>query len=168
MDVPPNAWRLQVSAKARTDRAGVYDVVVRADEPAATGALRAEVVLRPRTADGTPVPPKHVTVEAEVSATDARMAPTELYFGGTRVGTTAESRVVVTAISGQEVRVERVEPAGAELEVLPTGGLNEYRVKQRVTRVGAVSNSVWFTVRTKTGVERLSLPVEAIGVEPAP
>lgn len=168
VDIPPNPWRLQVMVRPRADRAGVYNIHVRAADPAATGSLHTEVLLRPRTADGTPIPPKPIVVEAEVSATDARTAPTELYFGGARMGTVVESRVVVTAISGQEVRVERVEPSGPDLEVFPVDGVNEFRVKQRVMRVGAISNTVWFSVHTKTGVERVSLPVEVVGVEPAP
>ena len=166
VETQPNPWGLHASVKPRPDRVGVYDVLVRAPAPRDSGPIRAEIVFRPTAANGTPLPPKHVTVEAEVAASDVRTDPGELCFGGTRVGTAAESRVTVTAISGQAVTVERAEPVGEGLEVVPGASRNEYRVTQRVTRPGAANGVVRFSVRTETGVERIELKVEATGVEP--
>lgn len=163
--IPLNPWRLTVTAKPRADRLGVYDVIVRSDAPTVAGLLRSEVVFRPTTTDGVSLPPQHVTVEADIAASDVRIDPAELYIGGTRIGGTVETRVNVTSLSGRAVQVERVEPVGTDLEVTPGDGANEFRVKKKIMRVGSVSDVVWFTVRSKDGVERVRLVVEAVGVK---
>jgi hypothetical protein len=165
--LPNPHWSPIVSVKQRPDRAEAFDFLVRSDAPKSPGILRREVVLRPTTLEGVSLPPKQITIEAEVVEHDTRLNPTELYLGGVKVGEAVESRVVVTSLSGRELRVEKVEPDGADLEVAPGDGPNEFRVKQRVTRSGQTSGMIWFTARTPDGVERVGLTVEVVGVERA-
>lgn len=165
MEFLPNPhWTPTISMMPRGDQPGTLDMRVRSGAPTTAGILRSEVVLKPTAATGEVLPPKRVTIEAEVAEHDTRLNPSELVFGGAKVGETVESRVVVTSISGREIRIDEVKPDGADLQVTPGDSPNEYRVKQRVTRPGPASGTVWFTARTKDGIERIGLPVQVIGV----
>ena len=64
--------------------------------------------------------------------------------------------------------MERVETSGQGVDVSRSENVGEYRVKQNVTRVGMIDHVITFTVRTKAGVERLSVSVRSVGVEPVP
>ena len=122
-------------------------------------------MLRPKTMDGVSLPPKHISVEMEVVKNDIRISPAEVYFGGTRVGSTAQSIVSVSSRNGLAVQIEKVSPIGGGLSVAPGDRANEFRVKQQIAKSGSITGVVSFTVRTKTGVEQVDLNVGTVGVE---
>ncbi len=165
--LPPAEQQLSVSARRRPDKPNIFEIVVRSDGPANSGLHSGEIVLRPKTKDGELLPPKHVIIEVEFSDQDARISPAELYFGGTKIGSSVESLVSVSSLSGREIRVEGAEPVGAGLEVVPGVRKNEFRVRQRATQAGIIRGVVSFTVRTNDVVERVTLAVSAVGVEVA-
>lgn len=156
-------WQLTVSARRRPSIADKFDILVRSEVPAISG--QCVVVLRPRAADGTALPAKHVLIELEVTNREIRASPAEVYFGGAKVGATLESLVSLSSRSGKEFQVEKAEAVGPGLQVIPGVRPNEFKVTQRIMQMGPLSGVVTFAVRTKNGVDRIDIAVSAVGVE---
>lgn len=163
--LPPSELELSFSVNRRPDKPNSIHIIARSGSPAKSGLLRAEVVLRAKTVDGISLPPKRVPIEMDVTDRDIRVSPPELYFVGAKVGSTVESLVTVSSLSGREFSVQKAEPTGMGLEVSAGGNPKEFRVSQQVTRAGLISGVVSFTAQTVNGIEKIDVTVNTVGIK---
>lgn len=153
-------WCEAVLTPAASDREFRLYVNVSADAP--TGVQTSSVTLRAIKVDGDPL----VSVKVPVSVQVVNMiqaSPSDLVLGTLRIGTTAESTVVLSPTTGINFEVTRVENNDVSLVVAPVENGSHascaFQIRKKATAPGFQQSQIVFFALQEGESQSMRIPV---------
>jgi hypothetical protein len=154
---------VDVQVSRRTQDPDQFEVVVTPQPSLAPGPFESRVTLNLRTPEGGTLPGVILPIAGQVQQ-EVRPLPARLLLGPKSIGETAETYVVLQALAGAKVAIERIETDSPDIhvEAAPVRGSpagRTFRVKQRVTKLGDQVSSIRFIIH-KPGKSPITAAVE--------